>query len=400
MPHDVIMPALGMAQDTGLLVSWLKRPGDLIKAGDALLEIETDKAVMEVEAQADGYLTNVSAVAGDHVPVGQVVGTIVETADGTDGTDGIDAIDAIYAIDARAPSSPNPRLSPVAAPAALASVTAEPTLPTVTADQASAVSTAGVSTATAAGRTGNEALTAQQPAASAPPARATDLLTAAPRGLVLASPKARRLALEQGLSLERLSELDISEPYHVADLEALRELGKLTASPAPAALSTAAQASVFVRITARVPVNACDDFIDWMADKQSISLPPCEVWLRFATAALRQATGETDGMLIVETRQVQGLDGCFADADRYRFSQLIPAHQGLPPVLIVRDITASPITSVGLTAGDAAVLTVGREHEDFEVSFDYRAEQFDERQAMKFTIDFADRLSDPMLHLL
>jgi pyruvate/2-oxoglutarate dehydrogenase complex dihydrolipoamide acyltransferase (E2) component len=54
MPHDVIMPALGMAQDTGLIVSWLKKPGDAVKTGDALFEVETDKAVMEVEAVADG----------------------------------------------------------------------------------------------------------------------------------------------------------------------------------------------------------------------------------------------------------------------------------------------------------------------------------------------------------
>ncbi|MBB99488.1 MAG: pyruvate dehydrogenase, partial [Rhodobacteraceae bacterium] len=49
MPHDVIMPALGMAQDSGLIVSWLKSPGDAVKAGDALMEGETDKATMEVE---------------------------------------------------------------------------------------------------------------------------------------------------------------------------------------------------------------------------------------------------------------------------------------------------------------------------------------------------------------
>ena len=51
MPHDVIMPALGMAQDSGILVSWLKQPGDAIAVGDALFEVETDKATMEVEAQ-------------------------------------------------------------------------------------------------------------------------------------------------------------------------------------------------------------------------------------------------------------------------------------------------------------------------------------------------------------
>ena len=54
MPHDVTMPQLGMAQDAGKIVSWLKKPGDAVSKGDALFEVETDKATMEVEAQADG----------------------------------------------------------------------------------------------------------------------------------------------------------------------------------------------------------------------------------------------------------------------------------------------------------------------------------------------------------
>jgi pyruvate dehydrogenase E2 component (dihydrolipoamide acetyltransferase)/2-oxoglutarate dehydrogenase E2 component (dihydrolipoamide succinyltransferase) len=52
MPHDVIMPALGMAQETGVILSWLKKPGDQVSLGDALMEVETDKAVMEVESSA------------------------------------------------------------------------------------------------------------------------------------------------------------------------------------------------------------------------------------------------------------------------------------------------------------------------------------------------------------
>ena len=64
MPHEVIMPALGMAQDTGQIVAWLKKPGDAVKVGDALMEVETDKATMEVEAAADGFLTDVRAEAG------------------------------------------------------------------------------------------------------------------------------------------------------------------------------------------------------------------------------------------------------------------------------------------------------------------------------------------------
>ena len=81
MPHDIIMPALGMAQETGKIISWLKQPGDAVTAGDVIMEVETDKSVMEVEAQASGFLTRVTAKAGDDVPVGKVVAVIAETPD-------------------------------------------------------------------------------------------------------------------------------------------------------------------------------------------------------------------------------------------------------------------------------------------------------------------------------
>ena len=76
MPHDVIMPALGMNQTTGKILSWLKSKGDSVKVGDPLMEVETDKAVVEVEAQASGVLTEVRHAAGSEVPVGHVVAVI------------------------------------------------------------------------------------------------------------------------------------------------------------------------------------------------------------------------------------------------------------------------------------------------------------------------------------
>jgi pyruvate/2-oxoglutarate/acetoin dehydrogenase E1 component/glycine cleavage system H lipoate-binding protein len=80
MPHDVTMPQLGMAQDAGKIVSWLKSPGDAVSRGDALFEVETDKAVMEVESPADGFLTGVSYGEGEDVPVGKVIARISDSA--------------------------------------------------------------------------------------------------------------------------------------------------------------------------------------------------------------------------------------------------------------------------------------------------------------------------------
>src|SRR5215208_8194243 len=67
------MPALEMAQETGKLVSWLKKEGEPVKKGDMLIEVETDKAVVEIEAQSDGILGGVTAKTGDVVPVGQTI---------------------------------------------------------------------------------------------------------------------------------------------------------------------------------------------------------------------------------------------------------------------------------------------------------------------------------------
>ena len=61
MAISVVMPALEMAQDTGKLVSWLKQEGEPVRKGEMLLEVETDKAVVEVEAAADGILAGVTA---------------------------------------------------------------------------------------------------------------------------------------------------------------------------------------------------------------------------------------------------------------------------------------------------------------------------------------------------
>ncbi len=77
MPISVVMPALEMAQETGKLVSWLKKEGERVAKGEPLLEIETDKAVMEIESPGDGVLAGVKAHAGAEIPVGQTIAWIL-----------------------------------------------------------------------------------------------------------------------------------------------------------------------------------------------------------------------------------------------------------------------------------------------------------------------------------
>ena len=77
MATDVIMPALGVAQEKGTLLNWLKAEGQSVTKGEPLMEVETDKATVEIEAPASGILTNVTASVGDEVPVGNRIAVIL-----------------------------------------------------------------------------------------------------------------------------------------------------------------------------------------------------------------------------------------------------------------------------------------------------------------------------------
>lgn len=86
MPQRVLMPALSPTMTEGVLVKWLKKEGDIVKAGNVLAEIETDKATMEVEAVDEGILARILVPAGpDGVSVGRVIAVILE--DGEEGAD-------------------------------------------------------------------------------------------------------------------------------------------------------------------------------------------------------------------------------------------------------------------------------------------------------------------------
>ena len=70
------MEALSPTMEEGRVVKWHKRDGDPVKAGETLAEVETDKAVMDLVARADGVLRQVAAAEGQTVPVGSVVAVI------------------------------------------------------------------------------------------------------------------------------------------------------------------------------------------------------------------------------------------------------------------------------------------------------------------------------------
>jgi pyruvate dehydrogenase E2 component (dihydrolipoamide acetyltransferase) len=79
--REVFMPALSSTMTEGKIVSWAKSPGDRVEKGDTVLVVESDKADMDVESFAEGFLAILLFEAGSSVPVGQTIALIAETAD-------------------------------------------------------------------------------------------------------------------------------------------------------------------------------------------------------------------------------------------------------------------------------------------------------------------------------
>lgn len=73
MRKEVIMPKIGLDMTEGTIVEWKKAVGDRVERGEVLVEIETDKAVTEVEAAVDGILAEITANEGDEVEITKTI---------------------------------------------------------------------------------------------------------------------------------------------------------------------------------------------------------------------------------------------------------------------------------------------------------------------------------------
>ncbi|MBA3793487.1 MAG: 2-oxoglutarate dehydrogenase complex dihydrolipoyllysine-residue succinyltransferase [Rubrobacter sp.] len=78
MADEIHVPELGESVADATVGRWLKQEGDAVSAGDALVELETDKINFEVEAESDGVLQSIAKGEGDTVTVGEVIGTLGE----------------------------------------------------------------------------------------------------------------------------------------------------------------------------------------------------------------------------------------------------------------------------------------------------------------------------------
>jgi pyruvate dehydrogenase E2 component (dihydrolipoamide acetyltransferase) len=77
----VILPKLGLTMDEGRLIAWHKKEGERVEKGEVLFEVETDKANMEIEAPASGYVRHILVRAGQSVPVTTLIALVSDTID-------------------------------------------------------------------------------------------------------------------------------------------------------------------------------------------------------------------------------------------------------------------------------------------------------------------------------
>ena len=81
MAKAIKMPDLGTTVDKVTLVNWLKQEGEQIKRGEALCEVETDKATTELESVAQGVLLRQVVAAGTEIEVGTVIAYVGEAGE-------------------------------------------------------------------------------------------------------------------------------------------------------------------------------------------------------------------------------------------------------------------------------------------------------------------------------
>lgn len=423
MPLDVIMPALGMAQDTGLIVAWHKQPGDAVKEGDILFEVETDKATMEVEAQGAGFLADVTVEAGTEVPVGNVIARISNSATNITPTpqnkpavtkdlpegkpvimptlgmaqdtgllvawqkkpgDAVKADDVLFEVETdKSTVEVNAGFDGFVAAFLAEAGEDVPVGQTIAIISASAPAnpvsrSAAWSPAPAAAPKATDA--AAMPAKAPTPAKPASarVPVSAAGGRILASPKLRRLAREHGLDLSYLIQAGHPQPYHVKDLAVLKAL------PAQQAKGTVQAAR---RLTADLAIDGFIEFSSWAAKHADLRDTPALL------AGLCAASLGREVVVAVET---------FGESRAYAATAQLgaAAPSDEAPALRIRDLRFTPISTVYLGAEDVPTLTLTRSGGGLSITLEYAGAQLDAPDAITLLSNFAGRMEQPIRHLL
>ena len=216
MAEKVIMPKAGMAMEYGTIIKWLKEVGDKVEYGEPLLEIETDKTSMQVEAMNSGYLLSKLYDAGDEVPVVTTIGYIGEKGETPPEGDAPAAAPAAQPKEEAAPAAPAaPAAAPAVTPAAGGKVLASPAAKRIAKEMGVDLASLGISDR---------------------PIKAADVENA--NGKIAATPLAKRIAQEKGIDLATISGSGFGGKIKKDDVLA----AVAAAAPAPVAAPAAAAA--------------------------------------------------------------------------------------------------------------------------------------------------------------
>lgn len=327
MPHEVRMPQLGMTQDSGVIVAWLKGQGDKVAEGDALFEVETDKTTMEVEAPASGFLAGLRAGKGDNVPVGNVIAVIVDSE-----------AEAAELAAERPAGDGAPAEGNLSQPASESAAMPEQPAPA-------------------------------QPTAPEPaPVSARPTTPPIATGKVLASPKAKRVAAEQGIDLMALRAQGVREPIHVADL-------------------TRTTAGGHSSLSARVDGAA----FNLLLQKAQRDADRTMLFAAFAAGAWRTVFEVADVAIVI--RRLDGSTDVIANPDRGGAGDTRAAAFSLVDLCDTRLSGFNP-ASGGMT------LTVARDGTGFALTFAFGEAALPVAHAVALLDNLAARIEDPIRQLL
>jgi len=330
MPLEVIMPALGMTQDSGRVVAWRKSPGDPVNEGDVLLEVETDKATVDIEAQGSGYLTDVRVRAGEDVPVGHRIALISETpkSDGTETVPGNPAAGGEHGSD------------------------------------------------------GNRSPDAGQPLKRTPLPQAADMGPRTIGDRPLASPKARRLAVERGLDLREMLDAGLHQPIHADDV--LEFSGGNPDAVAHSSIAAMVSDMDFRETLSRFPT-----------DGDGLTIGEFAVVL---TAGAARSAG-FDGEITIRLERPGKPSIALVDPDLHG-PEPVDRRSAPVPDLVLRDLTDTPLTAVNQKAVVTPTFTLASRCGLFSIRLDYRAKALADSSALDLISGFAERLETPLRQLL
>ena len=226
MATKVVMEALSPTMEEGRVVEWKKQEGDAVAVGDVLADVETDKAVMELVARAEGTLLKHIVAAGATVPVSDPVAIIGQPGEAVDG--------------GAPPEKPAPEKAPASAPPAAAQEAAP------AGKRPGREGETGASEPPSAPARPAEPApqaTATRPAAPAP---APQVAPQAAGGRVKASPLARKIAAERGLDLQGVTGSGPAGRIVQRDLDGLEKKAPAASrAPAPPAFQPAGSGEPF-----------------------------------------------------------------------------------------------------------------------------------------------------------